>query len=120
MRGEFARFPEETETSIRQELERGRQALDAGKEGMARVCARRAAGAALAAIAPSMPDRSAPASAMSLLDRLAADDSSPETVRGAAHRLRSKLREDGAREASTNPLADAEIIVAFARFATGM
>lgn len=99
---------------VRSELECVRKALQDGNEGMARVCARRAAGAALAHAAPFMIRHPGNTSAMALLDALAGDDTAPADVRDAASRLRSKRDPQGRRKGTDDPLGDAECVIAYA------
>ena len=102
---------EETARSIEDELRRARQAIEKGNPGMARVCSRRAAGEAIAALEHARQELHSQMNAMVRLDRLATDDSVPAGIREAAARLRSKLTSEGVRPDSDDPVADAECII---------
>ena len=103
---------EATTRAIELELTRARQALAEGNPGMARVCARRAAGEAIAALERVRPEIVYGMNAMVRLDGLAADAAAPSPIREAASRLRAKRSEEGNRPGSDDPLADAELIIA--------
>jgi hypothetical protein len=111
---EHTAMDEATNAAIARELARARQALAEGNAGMARVCARRAAGEAIAALERARPGCSYGMNAMVRLDGLAGDAAVPVPVREAATRLRAKRGEEGERPESDNPLADAELIIAHA------
>jgi hypothetical protein len=99
-------IPEATRKRIEAELTRAEQARAEGKEGMARVCARRAAGWAAAG------EKSG--SAVDRLRSLAADDSAPAEVRQAAARLTARLSPDHTLPFEQDPLDDARLIVRYA------
>jgi hypothetical protein len=79
---------------IQNEISSARQARQDGLEGRARVCARRAAGAAareyLSRTLPSSPK----GTAYDLLGTLAELPEAPEAARNAAHLLRLRVNED--------------------------
>lgn len=94
--------------AVEAELSNARTALDLGNDGKARVCARRAAGAVLAAFygtAGQGPD------AMGLLVRASDDRTLPDNVRAAAFRLTTRVGERDVRPFSTDPVGDARTIV---------
>lgn len=96
----------EVRARIEAELAYARAARAHGKEGRARVCARRAAGWAIAARFPDLPQRSA----LSLLRWLQA--SGPEELREAAGRLVVGVDVEHRLPHDEDPLQDAERIVA--------
>lgn len=83
-----------------------RAARQHGKEGRARVCARRAAGWAIAARHPELPQRSA----ISLLRWL--QEHGPKELNAAAGRLLVGVDEEHRLPHPEDPLEDAETIVA--------
>jgi hypothetical protein len=97
---------EDTLAQIEAELAKARQAQAEGNHGMARVCARRAAGAALAA---RTGRRSR--SALDRLRALAADSLFPAEVRRAAARLTTRLAPDHTLPFDDDPLDDARRII---------
>lgn len=84
----------EAQERIDAELEQGERARAAGNEGMARVCARRAAGVAIREylLATGQPVRST--SAIDLLNQVQADPALPEAVRGVAGHLLQRVTPD--------------------------
>ena len=88
---------------IEAELARAETARAEGNEGMARVCARRAAGLAVGG-GPRL-------SAVDRLRALAADGTVPGEVRQAAERLTARLRPDHTLPFEADPLEDARLIV---------
>ena len=97
---------EETLAAIRKELASAGEARKAGNEGRVRVCARRAAGAA---IAFWKQDEST-----DVLERLRSlhnTEEMPAGVREAAQHLAAKLREDFSPQFDTDPLKDCRVIV---------
>lgn len=92
------------------ELAAGRDAGKTGNDGKARVCARRAAGRAIAWYLTVHP-RPWPPDAMMRLRLLAVDPAFSETVRDAAVRLATKISDRFTYPFSTDPLADASIII---------
>ena len=104
------------EAAIRQiekELATARSAKTAGNIGMARVCARRAAGLAITYWLQKNPKQNWGADAMSQLKAVQNADVAPHAVREAARRLSTKVIEGSAREFSTHPLADSKIVLDF-------
>lgn len=107
------KFDRNTSATIHAEMELARNALEEGNEGMARVCARRAAGAALAAASRYRDWTSGTPSAMSFLEAASLDALLPAAVREAAARLRAKRDEKGFRAVTNDPLLDATIVINF-------
>ncbi len=93
---------------IEAELAYARAARKQGKEGRARVCARRAAGWAIAA----HYSHGRPLGALSQLRWLETNDDASEQLRSAAGRLTEQVTEDHELPHSEDPLQDAEFIVA--------
>ena len=91
---------------IQKELDRARAGQQNGNAGMARVCARRAAGIA---IRKSKGERG---SAVAQLRALPREESAPESIRQAAARLGATVQEDHTLPFDENPIEDAELIVA--------
>jgi len=88
------------------ELRTGERARASGNEGMARVCARRAAGMAIESVHP--PSAAGNADIMSRLRALEADLSRPASVREAAGRLAAKVTGNSF---AADPIGDALIII---------
>jgi hypothetical protein len=82
-----------------------RAAREHGKEGRARVCARRAAGWAVATSFPEVPRKGA----FSLLRWL--ESEGPEELRAAAGRLTERVTPDHELPHDGDPLQDAALIV---------
>ncbi len=101
------------EGRIEQELARARQARVEGKEGRARVCARRAAGLAIRAYYQRREGRQWGGDALTQLKRLQDDRVVPEGVRAAAARLTTKVDFDHRLPFAADPLEDAQGIIAF-------
>jgi hypothetical protein len=93
------------------ELARAHEARSKGNEGMARVCARRAAGYALAAYVESQPDLKWGVSAVSRLAGLAQDETQPGEIRSAAERLTARLTPEHTLPFDEDPLADAQAVI---------
>jgi len=100
--------PVDFRARIEAELAYARAARLQGKEGRARVCARRAAGWAIAAHF----SQGRPLGALSQLRWLEKNDEAPEQLRSAAGRLTEQVTEDHELPHSEDPLRDAEFIVA--------
>ena len=99
--------PVELRERIEAELAYARAARKQGKEGRARVCARRAAGWAIAAHYSSGHERGA----LSQLRWLEKNEEVSEELRSAAGRLTEQITEDHKLPHSEDPLQDAEFIV---------
>ena len=84
-------------------------AWEAGNEGKARVCARRAAGLAIRYYFQNTDQHDYARDAVRALRRMVEDESVPEAVRRAARRLAAKAKEVDDR--TTDPVADAMVII---------
>jgi hypothetical protein len=100
---------------ISAELAAGRHAQQSGNPGRARVCARRAAGLGIKAWYQRRGDSRWRGDAMRQLARLRGDPVTPAPVRAAAERLTTKVDLDHQLPFDDDPLADAELILAFVR-----
>lgn len=103
----------EASTGVADELARGREAQAAGNAGLARVCARRAAGLAIKAWYQVRDDVHWGGDALTQLTRLRAEAAAPEPVRAAAARLTTKVDFDHGLPFTNDPLTDAELIIAY-------
>ncbi len=101
---------DEVRQEIQKELATGNTALRSGNAGMARVCARRAAGAAIAFWLQRNP-RNWKRDVMSLLHAASMNDEVPSLVRDACMRLEARINVNFQSPFSTNPLDDSSIIV---------
>ena len=99
--------PVEFRSRIEAELAYARAAREHGKEGRARVCARRAAGWAIAAHFPESDERGA----YSLLRWLEDNPEVSDELRSAAGRLTEQVTEHHELSHPEDPLKDAEMIV---------
>lgn len=100
---------------IEVELDLANQARNAGNEGRARVCARRAAGWAAGRFWAVQRDIPAPKSAYTLLLWLSGASEVPEAIRQAAHRLTVRVGSDQQLPHKQDPLEDAQAVVAWCR-----
>jgi len=98
---------------IADELARGRAAQAEGNAGLARVCARRAAGWAVKAWFQARHGGQWGGDALTQLKRLQAEPEAPEAVRAAAARLTTKVDFDHALPFDDDPLIDAGLIIAY-------
>ncbi len=96
---------------IEKELTTATQARKAGNEGMVRVCARRAAGVAIAFWLERNPRQGWGVDAMNQLKKLQLDESMPKEIRDAALRLTTKVNRQFTTPFSTDPVEDSKIIV---------
>jgi hypothetical protein len=98
---------------IQLELDRAQKALEENNEGMVRVCARRAAGAAIRQwlAGQARPPAWGP-TAVTRLRAIAVDESAPEAIRAAARRLSATVERDHTLPFDEHPLDDARLIVA--------
>jgi hypothetical protein len=103
------------------ELRRAADAIAIGNDGKARVCARRAAGVALRAWHRARGNAGAPADAQSLLKAVSPESGLPAEAVDAAGRLSASVAAAGSAgagavaagsRATTDPIADARIIIA--------
>jgi hypothetical protein len=96
---------------IEGELARAEQARADGREGRARVCARRAAGWALRPYYVDRTGLAAPANALDLLRWFRSDAAAPTELRSAAERLTVRVTEDFRLPHNQDPISDARRIV---------
>ena len=81
-----------------------------GNEGRARVCARRAAGAAVAAYIAATTGRNPPQNTIELLQWFSSQPSVADTLRSAAGRLTIRVGEDHRLPHPEDALADARVV----------
>lgn len=96
---------------IGKELADAARAKEAGNDGMVRVCARRATGAAIAFWLGSKPRAGWGVDAMNQLRSLRTDDTMPEEVRDAAMRLTTKVTQQFTSPFTTDPVGDCKKII---------
>jgi hypothetical protein len=96
--------------TINKELAGARNAAGEGNDGMTRVCARRAAGAAIAWYVAEYPGAVKGIDALSRLKYLAEDPTFPADVREAAQKLITRITDRFQYPFSTDPVADATVI----------
>jgi len=101
---------EEVVRQLRKEFSTGRQALSLGNDGMARVCARRAAGVAISFWLWESGRTGWGVDAMSQLRHLLNEPSFPSEVRTAATHLAAKVNSE-ATSRSADSLNDSRIII---------
>jgi len=97
--------------AIEKELLAAREAHALGNPGKARVCARRAAGRAIAWFLTKHPHPDWGADALSQLNHLKDDPQFSQECRDAATRLAARISEDFKYQFSSDPLEDAGIII---------
>lgn len=100
-------------TDIEAELAQAQKAREAGNEGQARVCARRAAGIATREWYRRRLGMGWHGDALKQLQRLQADPLAPEIVRKAAQRLTTRVDFDHTLPFEDDPIEDARGIVEF-------
>ena len=100
-------------TDIEAELAQAQKAREAGNEGQARVCARRAAGIAIREWYRRRLGTGWHGDALKQLQRLQADALAPENVREAARRLTIRVDFDHTLPFEADPIEDARGIVEF-------
>lgn len=99
--------------SIKKELAAARAAAVEGNDGKTRVCARRAAGAALEWYATAYPGAVKGSDALSRLKYVSEEPTFPADVREAAQKLITRITDRFQYPFSTDPVADAEIITGY-------
>lgn len=104
---------EETLQLVEQEFATARQAATVGNDGMARVCARRAAGAAIAFWLQFNERPGWGTDAVSRIRHFEADTSFPQDVREAAMRLVARVTPRFTPRFPTNPIDDATVIIRY-------
>lgn len=102
---------DETLKIIRKELDTAESSARAGNHGMARVCARRASGAAIAFWLKTNPRSGWGIDTMNRLRALQHDNSMPLHVQEAVSRLTSKVTPQFTSPGSSNPIADSRVII---------
>lgn len=100
-----------TQKIIEKEFATAEQARKIGNDGMVRVCARRAAGAAITFWLTSHPVYHWGVDAMSQLRSLQSDETVPRTVRDAAVRLTTKITPEFTSAFPNDPIQDSKIII---------
>ena len=96
---------------VAREISHAHEARRHGREGRARVCARRAAGWAARAYYERQTGTNPPRSALTLLRWLQKDDGIGEQVRGAAQRLTTHVTPSHELPFDEDPLVDAQLII---------
>ena len=99
-------------TQIDRELAAAQAALQAGNEGKARVCARRAVGLAAEAWLERHADRLWRGDAMEYLRQIQQEASFPSPVREAAERLSTSVPKQHEAPFTADPIGDAKLIIA--------
>ncbi len=102
---------EEVVDQIHREFEIAAEAQKAGNDGMVRVCARRAAGAAIGHWLSTHPEKNWGADAMNRLRNVQHDETVPAHVGDAAVRLTTKITEQFRSPFPTDPVTDSRIII---------
>ncbi|HKQ36156.1 MAG TPA: hypothetical protein VJT11_12690 [Nitrospiraceae bacterium] len=97
---------------IEQELEAAQAAQQNGNDGKARVCARRAVARATEAWMAQLPASAWHGDAMAHLRHIQQDASFPLPIRQAAERLSTSVTRQHAVPFTTDPVADARLIIA--------
>ncbi len=100
-------------TDSEAELAQAQKAREAGNEGQARVCARRAAGIAIREWYKRRLGSGWGGDAMKQLQRLGEDPLVPEEVRAAAQRLTTKVDFDHQLPFEDDPIEDTRRIIEF-------
>ena len=98
---------------IEQELEAAQAAQQNGNDGKARVCARRAVARATEAWLARLPLPRWRGDAMAHLRQIQQDASFPLPIRQAAERLRTSVTRQHAVPFTTDPVADARLIITY-------
>ena len=97
---------------IEQELAKAATGLREGNDGLARVCARRAVALGAQAWVTRGGRKTGPADAMNQLRKIQQEEAFPLEMREAAQRLLTKVTERDQAPVSTDPIADARLILA--------
>ena len=105
-------------TLIEQELAAAQAAQQDGNHGKARVCARRAVARATEAWLAQLPFPRWRGDAMAHLRQIQNDASLPLPIRQAAERLSTPVTRQHATPFTTDPIADARLIIAYLRSIT--
>ncbi len=107
-----ARFVNRLE-QIEKELAMAEAALREANEGKARVCARRAVALAAEASLERFPRPDWRGDAMHQLRQIQQEESFPLPIRQAAERLSTKITQRDRAPFTSNPIADAKLIIAY-------
>ena len=97
---------------IEQELAKAATGLREGNDGLARVCARRAVALGAQAWVKRGGRQAWPADAMNQLRKIQQEEAFPLEMREAAQRLLTKVTQRDQALVSTDPIADARLILA--------
>ncbi len=98
---------------VETELAQAQKAREAGNEGQARVCARRAAGLAIREWYNRRLKSGGQGDAMKQLQQLQADPLVPKAIRTAAQRLTTKVNLDHKLPFADDPIEDARRTIEF-------
>ena len=98
---------------IEKELAMAEAALREANEGKARVCARRAVALAAEASLERFPWPGWRGDAMHHLRQIQQEESFPLPIRQAAERLSTKIAQQDRAPFTSNPIADAKLIIAY-------
>ena len=105
--------------AIDKELSDAQIARLQGNDGRTRVCARRAAGFAVAWLCTSRGQQVREADSLNLLKSIQTDESLPSDVRDASTRLTARVTPDFKYPFPTDPLDDARVIVDYVKGVLG-
>lgn len=98
---------------IEKEFATAAHARSIGNDGMVRVCARRAAGVAIAFWLGNHPREAWGVSAMNQLQGVLTDETLPNTIREAARRLTTKITDQFKSPFAEDPLEDSKTIIEY-------
>ena len=96
---------------IEQELAKAAEGIQNGNNGLARVCARRAVALAVQQWVERSEKKVWPGDAMHQLRKIQEETTVPLPVREAAQRLLTKVTDQAQSPMTTDPIADARIIL---------
>ncbi|MBA4400075.1 MAG: hypothetical protein C0396_09475 [Anaerolinea sp.] len=112
--GQTSMFDLTIQNAINLELNRAETARSSANEGMARVCARRAAGIAIRALFTAAGEAILDPSAYVLLARLQALESTPAEIKTIAGNLLTRVNPDYTLPSQTDLIAQARILIEWA------
>jgi hypothetical protein len=95
------------------EMNRAKIARESGNEGMARVCARRAAGIGLRAFYLQRRESVADPSAYALLNRLERTASTPESIKSICRQLVERVQPDHTLSTNSDLIAQVSSLIAW-------
>ena len=104
---------EQVKEQIEKEFASAAHARSIGNDGMVRVCARRAAGAAITFWLQSHQRQGWGVDAMNQLKALQIEESMPEEIQEAARRLTTRITGQFTSEFSEDPLDDSKAIIGY-------